>query len=77
MPLEEGVQRPRFKVVYSYPVEYQDFIEERVKQHKYPNCLNIDFEVPRVESVKELSFEMNPELIRLQAEDKYFIEVRF
>jgi hypothetical protein len=37
----KGPQRPLFNTIYSYPVEYMDFLEAGAKPRKIPNALNI------------------------------------
>lgn len=46
----KGPHRPQFNTIYTYPVEYMDFIEGGVnKSNKYPTALNIEFKIPLVQ----------------------------
>lgn len=51
--LEEGVQRPKYTSIYTYPIDYSEFIDSPyTSRRKIPTVFNIEFAIPRVESIE-------------------------
>ncbi len=54
--LEQGVQRPKYSTIYTYPVNYSDYIDSHLnKKNNTPKSYNIEFKIPRVESMEEVA----------------------
>ena len=79
--MEEGVQRPKYSTIFTYPVDYSEFIEGPVAlKKKTPSAFNIQFKIPRVESMEEVAgqkLEINDKKILLKIGQKYFIDLEF
>lgn len=77
--MEQGVQRPKYSTIYTYPVDYSEFIDSPLnKKNKTPKSFNIEFKIPRVESMEEVAgqtLEINDKNILLKIGEKYFIDL--
>ena len=75
----KGPRRPQFHTIYTYPVEYMDYLEAGVdKSRKVPSALNIEFRIPLVEEFREIkSLDVSEDKILLDIGEKYFIDVTF
>lgn len=69
MDLSEGVQRPKYSTIFTYPVDYSEFMENPAMntRRKVPSAFNIEFSIPRVESISEIADQ------KLEINDKKII----
>ena len=49
LDLEEGLQRPKYSTILTYPVEYSEFIDSPyTNRQKVPAAFNLELQIPRV-----------------------------
>ena len=81
MDLDKGPQRPKYSSIYTYPIDYTEYMEDptigsrRNMPRKLPTSFNIQFKVPRVEKISELGITLNENQIIIDGKDKYFIDL--
>ena len=77
--MEQGVQRPKYTTIYTYPIDYAEYIDSPyTKRRTVPTSFNIEFAIPRVESMEEVAgqtLEINDKKILLKIGEKYFIDL--
>jgi hypothetical protein len=51
--MEKGVQRPTYRALPTYSVDYSEFIDDpaAAKKHKIPKTFSVIFNIPRVQSM--------------------------
>jgi hypothetical protein len=79
--LDKGPQRPKYSSIYSYPIDYTEYMEDpnigngRNRQRKLPTTFNIEFKVPRIENISEMGITLNENQIIIDGKEKYFIDL--
>jgi len=82
-PVPQSVVQPKYKVVYSYPVELQDHWEgqataellESKPELKVPNELTVTIRVPHVESMKKAHLDINDNNLVFEYPDLYYLDL--
>ena len=48
--LEEGIQQPKYSSIYTYPIDYSEYLQDSSynKASKVPSHFTIEFKLPRV-----------------------------
>lgn len=48
--MSEGVQRPKYSTIFTYPIDYSEFMDNPAinNRKKIPSVFNIEFSIPRV-----------------------------
>jgi hypothetical protein len=76
----EGVSAPKYKIVYSYPVDMQECWEmpnEYLKDRKFPVSMRVNIELPFIDSVKDAELDINDETLMFKYPDVYDLMIRF
>jgi hypothetical protein len=52
--LDAGVQQPKHSSIYTYPVDYSEFLQDpsHLTAKKIPSHFTIEFKLPRVEGME-------------------------
>jgi PIH1 CS-like domain len=81
--MPKSVVQPKYKVVYSYPVELQDHWEghatsellERKPELKLPSEVTITINVPHVESMKKAKLDINDTSLVFEYPELYYLDL--
>ncbi|CAD8102236.1 unnamed protein product [Paramecium sonneborni] len=72
-----AVSRPKFRFIYSYPVEYSDFLDSRANMSiKLPNQLACELKMFKVEAMKEIQLDLSNQALVLDVPNKYFLDIK-
>lgn len=52
--LDSGIQQPKYSSIYTYPVDYSEFLQDpsHMTAKKIPSHFTIEFKLPRVEGME-------------------------
>lgn len=76
----EGISEPKFKVVYSYPVDVGECWEppaDVLKDRKFPNSLRVTIMTPFIESTNNADLDINEDTLMFKVPDIYDLMVKF
>lgn len=76
----EGISEPKFKVVYSYPVDVGECWEppaDILKDRKFPNSLRVTIMTPFIESTSNADLDINEDTLIFKVPDIYDLMVKF
>ncbi|CAD8191628.1 unnamed protein product [Paramecium pentaurelia] len=72
-----AVSRPKYRFIYSYPVEYSDFLDSRANMSvKLPNQLACELKMQKVETMKEIQLDLSNQGLVLDVPNKYFLDIK-
>jgi hypothetical protein len=81
--MPKSVVQPKYKVVYSYPVELQDHWEgqatsellEKKPELKLPSEITVTINVPHVESMKKAKLDINDTSLVFEYPELYYLDL--
>lgn len=75
----KGPARPKYQAIYSYALDYGDFIDKKVdRRRKVPKTYALEFKLPKLENFSEIKvLDVNDSKLVLEAGEKYFIDLDF
>ena len=82
-PMPKSVVQPKYKVVFSYPVELQDHWEghatsellEKKPELKIPSEITVTINVPHVESMKLAKLDINDTALVFEYPNLYYLDL--
>lgn len=82
-PMPKSVVQPKYKVVYSYPVELQDHWEghatsellEKKPELKLPSEITVNINVPHIESMKTAKLDINDTSLVFEYPNLYYLDL--
>jgi len=76
----EGISEPKFKIVYSYPVDMGDCWDppaDILKDRKFPVSIRITINTPFIESTKDADLDINDDTLMFKVPDIYDLMIEF
>ena len=76
----EGISEPKFKVVYSYPIDVGECWEppaDVLQDRKFPNSLRVTIMTPFIDSTNNADLDINEDTLIFKVPDIYDLMVRF
>lgn len=64
---------PKYKIVYSYELDSDAFIESKYKNTKKPNGLNIEIQLPKVENASVIKCDLDNNVLIFEYENIYYL----
>ncbi|CAG9312296.1 unnamed protein product [Blepharisma stoltei] len=71
-----GIVKPKYKIVYTSPVDLGDFLDSRVKGIKRPKEAIVTIDVPFMEKISEAKIDVQDKLLIFGVNNLYYLEVK-
>ncbi|KAL4506552.1 hypothetical protein ABPG72_000123 [Tetrahymena utriculariae] len=73
----QPIQAPKYKIVYQYPVNYEDFLDRREEiQLKRPISFTLEINLPRANNIQEIVLDIEEKNLVLNVKEKYFLDIK-
>ncbi|EAR90920.1 pre-RNA processing PIH1/Nop17 protein (macronuclear) [Tetrahymena thermophila SB210] len=73
----QPIQAPKYKIVYQYPVNYEDFLDRREEiQLKRPISFTVEISLPRANNISEIALDIEEKNLVLNVKEKYFLDIK-
>jgi hypothetical protein len=76
----EGISEPKYKLVYSYPVDMGDCWDppaDILKDRKFPVSLRVTIQTPFMESIQNAELDINEDTLMFKVQETYDLMVTF
>jgi len=76
----EGISEPKYRIVYSYPINVEDCWEppaDILKDRKFPISLRVSIQTPFIESIKGADLDINEDTLMFKVQDIYDLMLTF
>lgn len=70
------INAPEYKITYSYPTNYGDFIEAEITKRKLPEYITVVIELPSAEGVGDLKLDIRERLMIFEIPNKHYLEIK-
>ena len=72
----KGIAAPKYKLVYTQPVDLGEFLDTRQKTHKRPKEAMVTISVPRLSKIQDATIDFKDKLLIFEVPKVYYLEVK-